>query len=169
MQKTVLSITLLASLFSVAAEANSMPDPYAEPAAAIQARQGVHRLMGASLMDAGAIATGKKPWNGFTMLNRVDSLAGLSIMYNDFFFVFDSFTESKASDDLLERKEEFQSRSKALKNATLGLRLAVRNHDGNSSMKAVVTTIQACNACHQSFMKPDARLILPLPDAPGGH
>ena len=171
MKKTVLSLTLAATAFCGSAVAKKMPDPYSEAEPAIQARQGVHQLMGATLMDAGAIATGKKEWNGFTILNRVDGLAQLSQMYNDFFFVPGSFERSNTVDDLLERRTEFQSQSKALQNATFGLRMAVRNHDPAASMKGVVTTIKACNACHQSFMKPGTEVFLPLPalDAAAAH
>ena len=171
MKKTVISLALAATAFCGSALANKMPDPYTEAGPAIEARQGAHKLMGATLMDAGAIATGKKQWNGFTLLNRVDALAQVTQMYNDFFFVEGSFENSNTVDDLLERKTEFQSQSKALQNATYGLRMAVRNHDPEASMKGFVTTIQACNACHQSFMKPGTEVILPLPalDAAAAH
>lgn len=171
MKKIFISLTLAATAFCGSAVANKMPDPYTEAEPAIQARQGAHQLMGATLMDAGAIATGQKPWNGFTILNRIDALAQITQMYNDFFFVEGSFENSNTVDDLLERKTEFQSQSKDLQNAAYGLRVAVRNHDPESSMKGFVTTIQACNACHQSFMKPGTEVILPLPasDAPAAH
>ncbi|MCW8329113.1 cytochrome c [Photobacterium sp. SDRW27] len=171
MKKTVLSLTLATTAFCGSAVAKEMPDPYTEAGPAIQVRQGIHQLMGATLMDAGAIATGKKEWNGFTLLNRVDGLAQVAQMYNAFFFVEGSFEQSNTVDDLLERKTEFQSQSKALQNATYGLRMAVRNHDPAASMKGFVSTIQACNACHQSFMKPGTEVILPLPaqDAAPAH
>lgn len=164
MKKTVLSLALAATAFCGSAAAQKMPDPYTEAEPAIQARQGVHQLMGAALMDAGAIATGQKKFHPFKLLDRVDGLAQISQMYNDFFLVPGSFEKSNAVDNLLERQDEFISRSKALQNAAYGLRMAVRNHDNRSSMKAVVATIETCNACHQSFMKPGSQLILPLPD-----
>jgi len=163
MKKTVLSIALTATALCGSAAAQKMPDPFSEAEPAIKARQGVHQLMGAILMDAGAIATGQKQWNGLTLLNRVDALAQMSQMYNDFFFVPGSFENSNAVNDLLERKTEFQSKSQALKNATYGLSMAVGEHDGPSSIKGFTATIAACNACHQSLMKPGTEVILPLP------
>ncbi|MFC1502882.1 cytochrome c [Pseudomonadota bacterium] len=169
MKKTVISLALAATAFCGSAAANKMPDPYAEAEPAIQIRKGVHQLMGATLIDAGAIATGQKEWNGFTLLNRVDALAQVSQMYNDFFFVQGSFEKSNAVDNLLERKSEFISSSKALQNATQGLRVAVRSHNPKASMRGVVATIEACNSCHQTFMKPGREVILPLPSSGSAH
>ncbi|MGF1760258.1 cytochrome c [Photobacterium sagamiensis] len=169
MKKTVLSLALAATAFCGSAAANKMPDPYAEAEPAIQIRQGVHQLMSATLMDAGAIATGQKKWNGFTLLNRVDALAQVSQMYDDFFFIQGSFEKSNTVDDLLERKSEFMSSSKALQDATYGLRVAVRSHNPRASMKGVVATIDACNSCHQTFMKPGTEVILPLPASSTAH
>ncbi|WP_028866043.1 cytochrome c [Psychromonas aquimarina] len=169
MKKTIITFALLSSALCSAGAANKMPDPYSQPQPAAAARQGVHRLMGATLMDAGAIASGQKKWNGFTLLNRVDALEQISQMYNDFFFVPGSFADSNTRDDLLQRKTEFQELSADLKLAAFSLRMAARNHESDVAMKAFGTTIQACNACHRSFMKPGTEVILPLPPTPSGH
>lgn len=169
MKLKVTSMALATCLISSIAGAGQMPDPYSQPAAAISARQGAHQLMTVTLIDAGKFAGGQKKWNGFTMLNRVDSLAQISEMYNDFFFVPESFAGSNSRDDLLDRKLEFMQLSKELKLATFSLRMAVRNHEGGTAMKAVGETIKACNACHTSFMKPGTEIILPMPVPPAAH
>jgi cytochrome c556 len=163
MKKLILS--MVAAVTSLTALAQpSPPDPFTQPGPAVEARVGIHRLMAANLMDVGALATGKKEWHGFQMLNRTDALEALSKMYFEYFMVPGSFEGSKAKASILDNSADFKRLATQLITDTRGLAHAARSHDGKSSGMAVVNIINSCNACHEKYMEP--ALLLPVPPPP---
>jgi hypothetical protein len=173
MKKRLPAVALLSSALFVAASGNAQqpPDPFNEPAAAIEARIGVHRLMGANLMDAGkklqAMGAARQVegqqaqdkalegilYYGYEALNRVSALEQLSQMSHDFFAVPGSYENSNAKASIADNLADFKDKERALRTATFGLRTAVNNRDAKAGMKAVMGTMQACNSCHQAYMK----------------
>jgi cytochrome c556 len=155
MKKSLLvaSLFLLGGFADLAITQEGPPDPFSQPAAAVEARVGVHRLMGANLMDAGAMISGKKPFDGLILLNRADALAQLSQMSHDFFMVPGSYENSNARASIQDNADDYKDKERALVIATFGFRTAVRNRDPHSSKRAAGNVMKACDGCHSVYMK----------------
>jgi hypothetical protein len=174
MKKRFSTLALVATALmcgsSIAQDQATPPDPFSNPKAAIEARIGVHRLMGANLMDAGkklqAMAAARKvegqeaqdkalddvKFYGYEALNRVSALEQLSQMSREFFLVPNSYEGSNAKASIVDNLADYKDKERALVTATFGLRTAVNNRDAKSGMKAVMATMKACNSCHQAYM-----------------
>lgn len=153
-KRLLVAVLFMVSGFSgMAITQDAPPDPFSQPEAAVQARVGVHRLMGANLMDAGAMVTGKKAFYGLTMLKRADALAQLSQMSHDFFMVRGSLENSNAKASIQENVADFKDKERALVTATFGFRAAVGQRDPHASERAAQNVMKACDSCHAVYMK----------------
>jgi hypothetical protein len=178
MKKCFSTLALVAALIqcatSFAQDQPVPPDPFSQPEAAIQARIGVHRLMGANLMDAAkklqAMHAAYYPpedtpqeeknkardgvlYLGYEALNRASALEQLTQMYRDFFLVPGSYEGSNAKASIADNLFDFKEKERALMTAAFGMRSAVNNRDPQSGMKAAMSVMKACNDCHQEYMK----------------
>jgi cytochrome c556 len=158
---------LAASCATGVTTAQEMPDPFSQAGPAIQARQGVHQLMGANVGDALALLTGKKEFDGYKLMNRVDALSQLSEMSRDFFTVPGSYEDSNAKPSILTNFNDYKDMERALYTATFGLRTAVRNRDPHAGKTALMSVVKACNSCHAVYMK-EPLILGPKPPA-GAH
>lgn len=168
MKKRFTTLALLSAALvcgaSVAQDQSTPPDPFSQPEAAQQARIGVHRLMGANLMDAAAMLTGQKEFDGYATLNRVSALEQLSQMSRDFFLVPGSLEGSNAKTTIPAQLADYKDKERALVTATFGLRTAVNNRDPKAGKPALMSVLKACNSCHEAYMN-EPLILGPKPPA----
>lgn len=154
MMKHLLPLALVAAgTFAGSAIADQKSDAFADPQAAIEARQSIHRLMDINLNDAVAMLMGQKPFDGVTLVNRVENLHQLSLMGHDHFDVPGSFEGSNARPEILAQIDDYKDYERALTIATHGLYTGANNRDPKHIKPALQQTFQACQSCHEKYMK----------------
>jgi cytochrome c556 len=157
MNKLGLKTMVLAASMATTAMAQQMPDPFSQPGPAIEARQGVHKLMGANLQDVGMMVQGAKEFDGFRLLERIEGLNALASMSYDMFMVEGSVEGSKSNEKIHTQKEAFKKLFIRFKSTTQGLVAAAHNHDNRASMVAVQNIVAQCEGCHAEYMQPAAQ------------
>ncbi len=152
MMKNPLSSLALLATVAASTHAQAAPDPFSDPAAAVEARVGVHRLMAANMADAAAIATGQKAFDGYALLARAKAISGLSEMSRDFFLVPGSLANSNAKASIPAQLDDYKDKERALVIAAFGFRTAVNNRDPKASKPALINVVKACDSCHADYM-----------------
>ena len=139
--------------FSINSHAEARQDPYSDPQQAIHYRQQIHQLMDVYMNDMLAMAQGKKPFNGLKMMVQAEQINQLSQGYLDWFLVPGSIEGSNTAKDVASNLDDFKHKIRALEVASSGLARAARHHDHKAAPVAMGKVMEACQACHQDYLK----------------
>jgi cytochrome c556 len=146
------ALTTAAMCASTAAFSQGGPSP-AE--LQIKYRQGVYTVIGGNFAPLGAMATGKRPWDGKNAALRAERVAYLARMAQEAFpegsSAGSSAVPTKAKAEIWANRAEFDKLMKDLVDKTQALANVAKTGNQERVKAAFNAAGQACKACHDRF------------------
>lgn len=122
-----------------------------KPEDAVKYRQGVLFAMGWNVGEMGAMVKGDIPFDAARFAFLAERTAQLSPMMREGFTPDSKDAKSHALPELWENLEDFDERTKALKESTQALAAAAKGGDEGAMKQQFGETVKVCKGCHDEY------------------